>query len=160
MDRQIETGQAEARQVENACVKVKADSGSVPDYQSGHLMCRTPLWGAAGSIGCGYFAWISFAYIAHNDYVWPHDPWTAATYVVWILLLGALAVDTRCLRERVFFGILEINFLIGCGVTLWRSIPPADIRSARTGTGALWAVAALMSLTTLAGPGGRGRLTK
>jgi hypothetical protein len=160
MDRQVEDRQAETGQIEDAGAKVGGNSGPEPDCQSRHLMCRTPLWGAAGSIGCGYFAWISFTHIARNDYVWPHDPWTAATYIVWILLLGALAVDTRCLRERVFFGILEINFVIGCGLTLWRNIPPAYIRSARTGTGALWVVAALMSLTTLAGTSGGGKLTK
>ena len=35
------------------------------------------------------------------------------------------------------------------GLTLWHNIPPADVRTARIGTGALWALAALVSLTTL-----------
>ncbi len=152
MDREIEDREAEARQIEDAKVKVEADNGSKPCYQSGHLMCLTPLWGVAGFIACAYFAWISFTHIVGNDYLWPHDTWTAATYIVWILLLGALAIDTRCLRERAFFSILEINFLVGCGLTLWRNVPSGDVRSARIATGALWALAALMSLTTLAGP--------
>jgi hypothetical protein len=141
------------RQIEN--VKVRAGtgtrSGAKRPQRSGHLMCRTPLWGVAGFLGCAYFAWISFARVARNEYEWPHDAWTAATYVVWILLLGALALDTRCLRERVFFGLLVINFVVGCGLTLWHGIPSADVRGARIGTGALWAVAALVSLTTLEG---------
>ena len=62
-----------------------------------------------------------------------------------------LALDTRCWRERLFFGLLVINFVIGCGLTLWHSVPSADVRTARIGTGALWAMAALVSLTTLAG---------
>jgi hypothetical protein len=62
-----------------------------------------------------------------------------------------LALDTRCLRERVFFGVLVINFVAGCGLTLWRNIPSTDVRSARIATGALWALAALVSLTTLGG---------
>ncbi len=114
-------------------------------------MCRTPLWGVAGFLGCAYFAWISFRHVTHNELEWPHDFWTAATYIVWILLLAGLALDTRCLRERVFFGALVINFVAGCGLTLWSDIPSADVRSARIGTGALWAVAALVSLTTLGG---------
>ena len=118
-------------------------------YNSGHLMCRTPLWGWAGFIGCAYFTWVSFAHVIHNEFEWPHDYWTAATYVVWIVLLAALALDTHCWRERIFFGVLVINFVVGCALTLWRNIPSSDVRTARAGTGALWALAALLSLTTL-----------
>jgi len=119
-------------------------------YSSGHLMCRTPLWGLAGFIGCAYFTWVSFAHVIHNELEWPHDYWTAVTYIVWIVLLAVLALDTRCWRERIFFAVLVINFVVGCGLTLWRGIPAGDVRLARSGTGALWALAALLSLTTLA----------
>lgn len=111
-------------------------------------MCSTSLWGVAGFMGCAYFAWISFRHIAQDEFEWPHDPWTAATYGVWILLLGGLAFGTRCLRERVFFGVLVINFVVGLGLTLWSEIPAGDVRAARLATGALWALAALVSLTT------------
>jgi hypothetical protein len=106
----------------------------------------------AGFLGCAYFAWISFGHITRSEYEWPHDAWTAATYVVWILLLAGLALDTRCFRERIFFGVLVVNFIIGFGLTLWHNIPSADVRSARIGTGALWALAALVSLATLGNP--------
>jgi hypothetical protein len=145
------------RQIESANTKVAATTGTKGNetkrlsYGSGHLMCRTPLWGVAGFVGCAYFAWISFGHVTRNEYEWPHDAWTAATYMVWIILLAALAFDTRCLRERVFFGTLVINFLISCGLTLWRDVSLVDVRSARIATGALWAVAALLSLTTLLG---------
>jgi len=132
-------------QIEDAKTKISAK----PPSSSSHLMCRTPLWGVAGFLGCAYFAWISFGHVTRNEYEWPHDAWTAATYIVWILLLAGLALDTRCLRERLFFGLLVINFVVGCGLTLWSNIPSADVRAARIGTGALWAVAALVSLTTL-----------
>jgi hypothetical protein len=127
----------------------KAKIGAKLPYRSGHLMCRTPLWGVAGFLGCAYFAWISFSHVTRHEYEWPHDAWTTATYIVWILLLAGLALDTRCLRERLFFGVLVVNFVVGCGLTLWRNVPPADVRTARIGTGALWGLAALMSLTTL-----------
>jgi len=117
-------------------------------------MCRTSLWGIAGVLGCGYFAWVSFVHVARNEYDWPHDAWTAATYLVWIVLLAWLARDTRCLRERIFFGLLLINFLVGFGLTLWRSALAADVRTARIATGALWTLAALASLTTLGRAGG------
>ena len=114
-----------------------------------HLMCRTSLWGIAAVIGCGYFAWISYGHILRNEFEWPHDLWTAATYLVWIVLLSVLTLDTRCLRERVFFFALLLNFAIGLGLTLWSKIPAADVRMARLTTGALWTVAALAGLTTI-----------
>jgi hypothetical protein len=140
MDREIENTNAEAA------------AGAKRAYTSGHLMCRSPLWGVAGFLGCAYFAWISATHVVRNEYVWPHDLWTAATYLVWIILLTGLALDTRCTRERLFFGVLLINFMVGCGLTLWVGIPSGDVRMARIGTGALWALAALLSLTTLSSP--------
>jgi hypothetical protein len=139
------------RQIDNAKVAAGTKTGAKQSssYRSGHLMCRTPLWGVAGFLGCASFAWVSFSRVTRGNYEWPHDFWTAATYIVWILLLAGLALDTRCLRERVFFGLLVVNFVVGCGLTLWSNVPSADVRIARIGTGALWAVAALMSLTTL-----------
>ncbi len=120
------------RQIDNTKVRAETKNGAKQpsSYRTGHLMCRTP-------------------FVTRNEYEWPHDFWTAATYIVWVLLLAGLALDTRCLRERVFFGLLVINFVVGCGLTLWSNVPPANVRSARIGTGALWAVAALVSLTTL-----------
>ena len=143
MDRQIENAEAPLGS------KGGTDSESRPPHRSRHLMCRTPLWGVAGFLGCAYFAWVSFARVSRNEYDWPHDWWTAATYLIWILLLAALTVDTRCLRERVFFGLLVVNFLVGFGLTLWREVPSAQVRGARVGTGTLWALAAVASLTTL-----------
>ena len=122
-------------------------------YSSGHLMCRATAWGVMGSAACTYFAWLSFSHVLRQEYDWPHDAWTAATYIVWILLLAGLMLDTNCLRERMFFGLLVANFVVGFVLTLWRTIPPAQVHNARIGTGALWTLAALVSLTTM----GRGQ---
>ena len=118
-------------------------------YASGHLMCRATGWGVMGFLACSYFAWFSFSHILRRAYDWPHDGWTAATYVVWIVLLMGLMLDTHCLRERIFFGVLVANFVIGFGLTLWHAVSPEAMRTARIGTGALWALAALMSLSTI-----------
>ena len=142
MDRQIE--------------RVDAKPEPKRPYSSGHLMCRASLWGIAGFLGCAYFAWISFSHVTQNDFDWPHDNWTAATYLVWIVLLLGLALDTRCLRERLFFGVLVINFVIGCGLTVWHAAPTADVRTARLLTGGMWALAAVLSLGTL----GRARVIR
>ena len=149
MDRQIDNTKVKAGTKVETKVETKTGVKQPSSYRSGHLMCRTPLWGVAGFLGCAYFAWVSFSRVTRGNYDWPHDFWTAATYIVWILLLAGLALETRCLRERLFFGLLVINFVVGCGLTLWSNVPPADVRTARIGTGALWAVAALVSLTTL-----------
>ncbi len=118
-------------------------------YSSRHLMCRATPWGIMGFLACGYFAWISYSRVLRNESDWPHDAWTAATYIVWILVLIGLALDTRCLRERLFFGVLVVNFAVGLGLTLWSTIPSGQVHNARIGTGALWALAALVSLTTV-----------
>ena len=112
-------------------------------------MCRTSLWGVAGFLGCAYFAWISYGHITSNEFDWPHDLWLGITYLVWIVLLGTLALNTRCLRERLFFGLLLTNFFIGLGLTFWSGVTEPDVRTARIATCALWALAAAVSLTTV-----------
>ena len=139
------------RQIEEAETKDAEVTEPKPSNGSGHVMCSSRLWGIAGFLGCSYFVWLSFSHVLRNEYDWPHDGWTAATYIVWILLLGGLALDTRCWRERVFFGILVLDFAIGFSMTVWRTIPAADVRAARLGTGKLWTLAALVSLTPLRG---------
>lgn len=144
MDRPIEADKLEDRS--DAGLLVRA---SKQPYKSGHLMCRSTAWGVMGFLFCAYFAWISFAHVWRSEYDWTHDGWTAATYIVWILVLVGLMLDTRCWREQAFFGALVANFVIGFGLTVWRTIPSAHIREARIGTGALWALAALISLSTI-----------
>ncbi len=139
MDRKIEQGENS----EPAKPDGKAPRGKA------HLMCRTPSWGVAGFLGCAYFVWISYGHIARSEYDWPHDLWTAATYLIWIILLAGVALETRCRRERLFFGVLVVNFVAGGTLTLWNTVTPAKVRVARILTGALWALAALVSLTTL-----------
>ena len=139
MDRNIE----QAENSETAKPDGKARRGK------DHLMCRTPLWGVAGFLGCAYFAWISYGHVTRNEYDWPHDVWTAATYLIWIILLAGVALETRCRRERLFFSVLVGNFVLGGTLTLWSTVTPAEVRLARIFTGVLWALAALVSLTTL-----------
>ena len=144
MDRPIEADKVATRSDADLIVRPGKQS-----YKSGHLMCRSTPWGIMGFLACTYFAWISFSHVWRNQYDWPHDGWTAATYIIWILVLVGLMLDTRCWREQLFFGVLVANFVVGFGLTVWRTIPVAQVRSARIATGALWTLAALMSLTTI-----------
>ena len=143
MDRQID--EAEDQVEESGSGQREGKQAPRP----GHLMCRTSLWGIAGFLGCAYFTWLSFIHVSRQEYDWPHEAWTAATYVVWILLLAGLALDTRCWRENLFFGILGLNFLIGFVLTIWNTVPASDVRMARIVTGGLWGLAGLVSLTTV-----------
>ena len=143
MDRPIEADKTSAR------TEVTSPNIEPKSAPKGHLMCRTSGWGIIGFLACSYFAWLSFSHVWRNQYDWPHDAWTAATYIVWILVLVGLMLDTRCWREQIFFGTLVTNFVIGFGLTVWRTIPTAHVRAARIGTGTLWALAALISLMTV-----------
>jgi hypothetical protein len=135
--------------MDNDVQGARRQAGHSAGHGDDHLMCRTSLWGIAAVIGCVYFAWSSYGHILHNEFEWPHDLWTAVTYLVWIVLLSILLLDTRCLRERVFLVALLLNFAIGLGLTLWSSIPAADVRMARLATGALWTLGAVAGLTTV-----------
>ena len=69
MDRQIENVEVSVGQ------KPIAKTVAKSSYSSGHLMCRTPLWGIAGFLGCVYFAWVSFSHPADWSTP-PKFPWT------------------------------------------------------------------------------------
>jgi hypothetical protein len=117
-----------------------------------HLMCKTPFWGAAGSAGCAYFAYLSYARWRDLDFSWPHDWESILTGTVWILLLLGLMNETRCWRERTFFGLLLVNFAIALTLTLWKSAPGDLLLQARKTTLVLWLLALVASLMTLRAP--------
>ena len=114
-----------------------------------HLMCGTTLWGFAGTAVSAYFSYLSYSHIASGDYSWPHTLWTVLTYLVWIVLIAGLLTETRCWRERVFFGLVLIGFLLGFGVSAWTSAPGSAVGQLRIASTVLWALAALTSLTTV-----------
>src|SRR5207253_11117553 len=91
------------RQIENAKVEAGKKTGTKQpsSYRSGHLMCRTPLWGVAGFLGCAYLAWGSFSRVTRGNYDWPHDFRTAAPYILWLPLLTCPAAVTCFLPEPV-----------------------------------------------------------
>jgi hypothetical protein len=110
-----------------------------------HLMCGTPLWGVVGLVTCAYLAYISYAHVRHQGFNWKHDVWSGVTYAVWVLLLAGLNSETRCWRERVFFGLVLANFALGFALTVWGGAPREAVRDVRVVSGALWVLAALAS---------------
>src|SRR5437660_12495084 len=99
------------RQIENAKVEAGKKTGTKQpsSYRSGHLMCRTPLWGVAGFLGCASFAWVSFSRVSRGNYGWPHEFWTAAPRIVLSLVVAGLGVVARCLPQRVPVRLFRID---------------------------------------------------
>jgi membrane-anchored protein YejM (alkaline phosphatase superfamily) len=114
-------------------------------------MCGTPLWGLAGAAASAYFAYLSYSHLITADYSWPHTWWTTLTYAVWVTVIGGLLTETPCRRERIFFGSMLIVFLLGLAFSAWSAAPEHAIRQLRIATTAIWALAALASLTTIFG---------
>ena len=126
-----------------------------PRKKIAHLMCGTPFWGVAAAIACAYFAYLSYSRLHNDDFSWVHDVWTVLTYGVWIaLILGTLS-EVRCTRERVFFGLLLLNFTLGFTLSAWSTAPINAVRDAREISVAIWILAAVASLTTLQSPSSR-----
>jgi hypothetical protein len=116
-----------------------------------HLMCGTPLWGLAGFVLSAYFSYRSYWHVANGAYAWPHTAWTVVTYGIWAVLIVGLLTETRCLRERVFLGLVLLAFLPGLAFSAWFRAPESMVHQVRIAVMVLWSLAALASLTTLRG---------
>lgn len=117
--------------------------------KSEHLMCGTRPWGVVAAVACLYFARLSYSHVVSGEFDWPHDYWTMATYLVWVLLMAGLVFEVRCWRERTFFALLFANFAMGFFVAAWTRATPNDVRNLRLASAVVWGLAALASLTTV-----------
>ncbi len=114
-------------------------------------MCGTALWGMAGALVSAYFSYLSYSHLTNADYSWVHDWWTVLTYAIWVVLIGGLITETRCSRERIFFSLMLLTFLLGFVFSAWSSAPEHAVRQLRIASTVLWALAAVASLTTTFG---------
>ena len=112
-------------------------------------MCGTPFWGIAAAAGCAYFAYSAFVELRADDFYWQHGWWTLITWIIWILLIAGLFFETRCWRERTFFGLLFVNFLLGFTLAAWSLAPPEMVRYSRKISLVLWTLSLLASLLTV-----------
>jgi hypothetical protein len=138
----------EARQTDDAA----SSRGKSSRKKSGHLMCGTALWGFAGAAVSAYFSYLSYSHLSNGDYSWPHSWWTVLTYAVWVALIGGLLTETRCWRERVFFGLVLLTFLLGLVFSAWSLASLHAVQELRMASTVLWALAALASLGTVFAP--------
>jgi hypothetical protein len=120
-----------------------------------HLICHS-VWAVIATLGCAYFAYLSYASLRDDDFLWQHALWNSLTWAVWTALAAGLATETRCWRERILFSLLVLVFVLGLVFSLWVSAPFAMVREARFATTVLWSVATVVSLVATVAPVSRG----
>jgi hypothetical protein len=135
-------------------------TGQAGRARSAHLMCGMPLWGVTGTLACSYLAYLSYSHVRRAEFEWTHDGWSIATYSVWVLLMVGLLGETRCWRERIFFGLIMANFVLGLALAVWQAAPVDAVRQVRVISAALWAAAALVSLVVTFSSGKDGAVEK
>ena len=119
-----------------------------------HLICRT-AWALVFTIGCAYFAYLSWVSLRNDDVVWQHQPWNIVTWAVWTALTAGLLSETRCWRERILFTLLLLIVVLGLVFSLWASAPFAVVKIARECVTAFWSLAAVFGLLAFIAPTGR-----
>jgi hypothetical protein len=112
-------------------------------------MCGTPFWGIAAAIACVYFAYSTYSQLREGDFFWHHGWWTVITWAIWVLLITGLLSETRCWRERMFFGLLWLNFALGFVLAAWSTASANVVRNGRQMSLGLWVLSALASLWTV-----------
>jgi ABC-type transport system involved in cytochrome c biogenesis permease subunit len=112
-------------------------------------MCRNRFWGVMGAIACAYFGYLAYERVRDADFPWSHDLWSLLTYSVWIALVLGLLSETRCWRERIFFGLVLVNLVAGLALSLWTTAPMSYSRDAREAVLLVWILATAASLMTL-----------
>lgn len=110
-----------------------------------HLMCGSKLWTISGFICCAYFAKVAATRV-ESVTPWSHDPWDIATHLIWMIFMIGLITETRCWKERLFFGLVLANFAFAFGMGLWSGASDPTVRETRFVSAIAWAVAAGVSL--------------
>jgi hypothetical protein len=114
-------------------------------------MCGNPLWGIVGAAASAYFVYLAYAHLRDADFLWSHIGWSQLMYLVWTALALGLLSETRCWRERIFFGLVLLNMAIGLVFSVWDS-PLNYAHEARDVSLITWSLAIIASLMTLAKP--------
>ena len=55
-----------------------------------HLICRS-VWAVIATLGCAYFAYLSYTSLRDGDFLWQHQLWNSLTWAVWTALAAGLA---------------------------------------------------------------------
>lgn len=117
--------------------------------QPAHLMCGSRLWTIAAFVCSAYFAKIAVERARAADVGWSHDALDITTHAVWVLFMLGLITETRCWKERVFFGLVLANFALASVMGLWTSAPLTLINETRMLSAALWVAAGVVSFVLI-----------
>lgn len=117
-----------------------------------HLMCGTPFWGIAAAAACTYFAYSAYSQLREGEFYWQHGSLTVVTWAVWVLLITGLFSETRCWRERIFFGLLWANFVSGFVLAAWSTASADMVRNGSRISLVLWILSAVAALSTVRRP--------
>lgn len=112
-------------------------------------MCRNRFWGVIGAAASAYFAYLAYTHLRDAFFLWSHDGWSQLMYFVWVALVLGLLSETRCWRERIFFGLVLLNMATGLVFSVWDS-PLNYAHEARDASLIIWSLAIIASLMTLA----------
>jgi len=128
-----------------------ASGENAPRRKSAHLMCGNRFWGIVGAAASAYFVYLAYEHLRDADFLWSHIGWSQLMYLVWSALALGLLSETRCWRERIFFGLVLLNMATGLVFSVWDS-PLNYAHEARDASLIMWSLAIIASLMTLAKP--------
>jgi len=122
--------------------------------KSGHLICRTG-WALLLTVACAYFSYRSFQDIQGHEFDWPHNWWDTLTWLVWMAFAAVAISEVRCWRERLLFGLLFLQFLLGSVFSLWTAASFSITREGRWFSLVLWVLATTLGIAVLFGSGNK-----
>jgi len=109
-------------------------------------MCGSKIWTIAAFLSCAYFTKIALDRIHSFPVDWSHDSLAIATHLVWLVFIAGLITETRCWKERLFFGVVLVNFGLALVMGIWKSAPNSAVHDTRVVSAALWGLAAVLGL--------------
>ena len=110
-----------------------------------HLMCGSRTWTIAAFLCSVYFAKVAIARVSVGGAQWSHDPFHIVTHMVWVAFLVGLFIEAHCAKERIFFGLLLINFVVAVAMGLWNGAPLALVQQTRLLSAGTWGLSVLVS---------------
>jgi hypothetical protein len=119
-------------------------------------MCGSRLWTIAAFLCSAYFARIAAQRLRSANLGWSHDALDIATHGVWVLFMLGLISETRCWKERVFYGLVLANFALASVMGLWTSASGALLSETRWLSAALWIAAAVTGFALIFAKGRSG----
>jgi hypothetical protein len=112
-------------------------------------MCGSKIWTVVAFLSCAYFTKLAVDRIHSFPADWSHDSLGIAARLIWILFMVGLISETTCWRERLFFGVVLVNFGVALAMGFWTSAPDSVVSKTRMVSVGLWGLATAVSLVLI-----------